>query len=68
MNEEVFNLSVRTFLKTFGVQAQHEIEKAVANAMARSAISGTEKLPGKITLEILGLALKVEVNGDISLQ
>jgi Family of unknown function (DUF6494) len=68
MNEEVFNLSVRKFLKSFGLQGQHEIEQAVAKALARSVISGTEKLPGTITLEIPGLALKVEVKGDIALE
>jgi hypothetical protein len=68
MNEEGFNLSVRKFLKSFGVQAQHDIEQAVANAMARSALSGSERLPGTITLEIPGLALKVEVKGDIALE
>ena len=67
MNEEVFNLSVRKFLKSFGVQGQHEIEQAVANALASSAISGTETLPGKITLEIPGLKLNMEVKGEIAL-
>jgi hypothetical protein len=67
MNEEVFNLSVRKFLKSFGLQGQHEIEQAVANALARSTISGTETLAGKITLEIPGLNLNVEVKGEIAL-
>lgn len=67
MNEEVFNLSVRKFLKSFGLHGQHEIERAVANALARSAISGTETLPGKITLQIPGLKLNVEFKGEIAL-
>jgi hypothetical protein len=67
MNEEGFNLSVRKFLKSFGVQAQHEIEQAVANALARGAISGSETLPGKITLEFPGLKLKVEFKEEIAL-
>ena len=29
MNEDVFNASIRKFLKTLGVSAQREIEKAV---------------------------------------
>src|SRR5690349_14786171 len=48
MKDEVFNLSVRKFLKSFGLHAQHEIEQSVANALARHAISGQEKLPGSI--------------------
>ena len=67
MNEEVFNLSVRKFLKAFGVQGQHEIEQAVAKALARKAVAGNEKLPGKVTLEIPGLSLKVEFKGEIAL-
>ena len=67
MNEEAFNLSVRKFLKSFGVHAQHEIEQAVANALARRAIAGTEKLPAKITLQIAGLKLEVEFKGEVAL-
>ena len=67
MNEEGFNLSVRQFLKSFGVQAQHEIEQAVAGALASRAITESEKLPGKITLEIPGLKLRMEIPGEIAL-
>jgi Family of unknown function (DUF6494) len=67
MNEEVFNLSVRKFLKSFGVQGQHEIEQAVAKAVARKAVAGKETFPGKVTLEIPGLSLKVEFKGEIAL-
>jgi hypothetical protein len=67
MNEEAFNLSVRKFLKSFGLHGQHEIEQAVADALARRAIAGTETLPAKIKLEIAGLSLNVEFKGEISL-
>jgi Family of unknown function (DUF6494) len=67
MNEEVFNLSVRKFLKSFGVHAQHEIEQAVTKAVARSAVTGTEKFPAKITLQIERLGLNVEFKGEIAL-
>ena len=68
MNEEAFNLSVRKFLKTFGLNGQHEIEQAVAKALARGAIAGTESFPAKVTLEIDGLKLNVEFKGQIVLQ
>lgn len=68
MKDEVFNLSVRKFLKSFGLHAQHEIEQSVANALARHAISGKEKLPGRITLEIPGLSMNVKFNGEIALE
>jgi hypothetical protein len=67
MNEETFNLSVRKFLKSFGLQGQHEIERAVANAVASGAVSGTKKFPGTITLAIPGLKLNVQINGEIDL-
>ena len=67
MNEEVFNLSVRRFLKSFGVNGQREIEQAVAKAMASGAIKGSESFPAKITLEIEGLRLNAEFAGEIAL-
>ena len=68
MNEENFNLSVRKFLKAFGLNGQHEIEQAVASALARGVIAGNETLPGRITLEIPGLSLKAEFKGQIALE
>jgi hypothetical protein len=68
MNEEVFNLSIRKFLKLVGVSSQREIERAVAKAIADGAIAGTESFPAKVTLEIAGLTLNVEFDGEIRLQ
>ena len=68
MNEEVFNLSVRKFLKSFGLNGQREIEQAVAKALASGKINGTESLSGKVRLEIPGLSLNVEFNGEIALK
>lgn len=68
MNEETFNMSVRKFLKSFGVNGQREIEQAVARALASGTIAGTEKLPARITLEIAGLKLSAQFTGEIALQ
>jgi hypothetical protein len=68
MDEEVFNLSIRKFLKMVGVKSQHEIELAVAKTLAAGAIAGTEAFPAKMTLEIAGLKLKVEFDGEVRLQ
>ncbi|MET0964173.1 MAG: DUF6494 family protein [Noviherbaspirillum sp.] len=68
MNEETFNLSLRKFLKMVGVSSQHEIEKAVAQAIADKKISGDEALPATMMLEIAGLALKVSFDGTITLE
>jgi len=67
MNEEAFNLSMRKFLKMVGVNSQREIEQAVAKATAAGAIAGTESFPAKMTLEVAGLKVRVEYNGEIVL-
>jgi hypothetical protein len=36
MNEDVFNASIRKFLKKLGVTAQREIEKVVRQALAEA--------------------------------
>ena len=68
MNEETFNLSIRKFLKLVGVSSQREIEQAVAKAIAAHTITGTESFPAKVTLEVAGLQLKVNFDGEIKLQ
>jgi Family of unknown function (DUF6494) len=68
MNEETFNLSIRKFLKMVGVSSQREIEQAVAKAIAARAVSGTESLPARMTLEVGGLNLNVKFDGEIRLE
>ena len=65
MNEEELNISIRKFLKMVGVSAQREIEHAVARAVQEGAIAGTESFPARMTLEIAGLRLKVDFEGEI---
>jgi hypothetical protein len=68
MNEEALNLSIRKFLKMVGVNSQREIEHAVAKAIDAHAISGTESFPARVTLEVAGLKLNVNFDGEIKLQ
>ncbi|WP_151445969.1 DUF6494 family protein [Lacisediminimonas profundi] len=68
MNEESFNISMRKFLKMVGVSSQNEIEKAVARALEEKRMLGDEVLPARMTLEITGLGLKVDFNGEIRLE
>lgn len=67
MNEETFNLSIRKFLKTVGVRSQHEIEQAVANAIAAKKISGRESLHATMKLTVAELGLDVDFEGKIDL-
>ena len=68
MDEETLNLSIRKFLKTVGVNAQRDIEHAIARAIASGAIAGTETLAASMSLEIAALELKVRFDGDITLK
>ncbi|HUX23897.1 MAG: DUF6494 family protein [Giesbergeria sp.] len=68
MNEETFNISIRKLLKTVGVNSQREIEQAVATAIASGDIAGTESFPAKVTLEVDGIKLHVNFDGEIKLE
>jgi hypothetical protein len=68
MNEDVFNASIRTFLKTLGVTAQREIEKAVRQALADGRLKGNEQLSAKATVTIGALAFTHEVAGTLELE
>ena len=65
MNEDVLNTSIRKFLKTLGVTAQREIEKAVRKAVEEGKVKGNEKFAAVIIRDI-GLAH--EIDGDIELE
>jgi hypothetical protein len=67
MDEEVFNLEVRKFLKRFGVTAQREIEKAVDAALQRRALTGQEVLKVEATLTIPGVLPALQIDGEIAL-
>jgi hypothetical protein len=67
MNEDVFNTSLRGFLKKVGITSQREIEKAVRDAVTDGRLKGNEKLPARIVLTIGGVNLTHEISGEIEL-
>ncbi len=67
MNEETFNMSVRKFLKLFGINAQRDIEQAVAKAIASGRLGSTGTLPVKATLAIDTIGLHAVFDGKIEL-
>jgi hypothetical protein len=68
MDEEVFNLSIRKFLKVVGIGSQREIERAVAQATTDGSITGSEHFPARVTLVVKGLNIDIAFDGDIRLQ
>ena len=67
MDEEVFNMSVRKFLKTLGVTAQREIELMVREQLGSGDLEGDETLAATATVTVTGLSRDVVVTGTISL-
>jgi hypothetical protein len=67
MNEDVFNMSVRKFLKQVGVTSQREIETAVRAAVASGRLKGKGGLKARMTLQVEGLDLDHVVEERIEL-
>lgn len=67
MNEDVFNTTIRKFLKHVGVTSQREIEKAVRDALASGKLKGNETLNATMTLKIGDLDVTHEIKGAIEL-
>ena len=67
MNEDVFNLDLRKFLKRFGVTAQREIERAVADAIQNGRLTGSETLEVRATLSIPDVIAELRIDGQIGL-
>jgi hypothetical protein len=67
MDEDAFNMSVRKFLKTVGVTAQREIEKAVRAAADAGQLPADGRLKAKAVITLDGVPLEFAVAGDIEL-
>lgn len=68
MDEDTFNLEVRKLLKSFGISAQREIEKAVDDAIEAGRLDGDESLAASIRLDIPQLDLRFTTDGSIGLE
>ena len=67
MNEEVFNIQLRKFLKKVGIQSQREIEQAVRDGIASGALQGNETLNATVRLQLGKMDLDVTIEDDIKL-
>ena len=68
MNEDSFNMSVRKFLKTVGVTAQREIEKAVRQAEADGKLKGADRLKVEARITMTSLGLAIDVSGELDVR
>ena len=67
MNEDVFNMSLRKFLKKVGITGQRLIETAVRESVSKGRLKGSEKLPVKVTLTLGRTDLDAVIDGEIEL-
>jgi hypothetical protein len=67
VDEEIFNMSVRKFLKKLGVTAQREIELAVREQLKAGELRGDETLEATATIAVRGVSQDVVVTGTIAL-
>ncbi len=68
MNDDAFNLSIRKFLKHFGVTAQREIEHAVQRGLADGTLKDSATLPVSATLVLGDLVTDFHIDGEITLE
>ena len=67
MNEEVFIIQIRKFLKNVGVTSQREIEGSVRAALKDGTLKGDETIKAKVTLSIDTLGVSTDILGNIDL-
>ncbi|MDI5985529.1 DUF6494 family protein [Halomonas sp. M4R5S39] len=68
MNDDTFHQSIRRLLKNVGVNSQQAIEQAVQQALAEGRLKGDESLPASVRVQVAGLELDLEFEGDITLE
>jgi hypothetical protein len=67
MDEDAFNISIRKFLKHFGVTAQREIENAIRRGIDEGKLRGDEAVPVRATLIVEGLLRDFQIEGNVTL-
>ena len=67
MDEEVFNLQLRKFLKKVGIQSQREIDQAVRTAISAGTLAATETLTARVVLQVLAAGIDVTIEDSIKL-
>ncbi len=68
MNEDVFNLQIRKFLKKVGIQSQRAIEMAVREKLSSGELAGSESLIAQVTLVVDQVGVKHTIEDAIDLE
>ncbi len=68
MNEDVFNIQIRKFLKRVGIQSQREIERAVRAALKSGQLTGSETLNAKVQLSVTEVGVEHTISDTIRLE
>lgn len=67
MDDDIFNMQVRKFLKKVGINAQREIEAAVRDAVANGKLEGSETLKATMRLDVPEVGVAMTIDDDIAL-
>jgi len=67
MEEDVFNIQLRKFLKKVGIQSHRALEQAVRDGVAQGALKGSEVLKASVQLKLSGTTVDVTIEDDIKL-
>ena len=67
MNEDVFNIEIRKFLKEVGVTSQRVVEQAVRDAIKAGKLKSGGSLEARMVLTVDAIGVKHSVQGTIKL-
>ncbi|MDE0308682.1 MAG: DUF6494 family protein [Acidiferrobacterales bacterium] len=68
MNEDVFNIQVRKFLKKVGIESQRQIERAVRDGIESGALTGSETLNATVQLKVEAAGVDHTIEDTIALE
>ncbi len=67
MDEDVFNMELRKFLKKVGVTSQREIEQAVREGLEAGDLTDESTVKARMVLTLEGMDGEHVIEGEISL-
>ena len=68
LNEDVFSMQIRKFLKRVGITSQREIEQAVRAAIAAESLPADGHVQVQMQLTIAGLDVVVQFDDTLDLE